>query len=308
MGWYHTGSVFFSVLSAASRDHFRIPPQKVRIKRKDTATKCAHYVPSHCRPNLITTTSNLLTIDKGQMDRKTVTKDEDDGAEVPLMVKVVPSQEHDDISNDGKTTGNEFFVQPKSRCGCFGCGGFARLLISLLVIFCAFVLLFSCGQSSSASSSSSSMGSCLGNDACQGNTGKIAFGACNGDKACQYNSGNVAFGSCNGDNACGHNTGAVATLSCNGDGSCQVNRGNVAKLSCNGDGTCGKTTVHSNIGKASCNGDGSCVKNAATVGNGSCNGDGACLNNHRNISSHKCNGDHACVGGSSGNSSSTNDP
>ena len=42
------------------------------------------------------------------MDRKTVTKDEDDGAEVPLMVKVVPSQEHDDIPNDGKTTGNEF--------------------------------------------------------------------------------------------------------------------------------------------------------------------------------------------------------
>ena len=39
---------------------------------------------------------------------------------------------------------------------------------------------------------------CMGDGACEGNTGLIGPGACNGDKACRYNTGNVSFGSCNG--------------------------------------------------------------------------------------------------------------
>lgn len=154
-------------------------------------------------------------------------------------------------------------------CGC--CGRFTLcVLITLFVLFGPLGLVIFPGRGP---------GSCLGDGACQGNTGKISFGSCNGDGACRDNAADIGWGSCNGDGACVGNTG-----------------GNVDWGSCNGDGAC-KNNTASVIQQGSCNGDKSCVENAGKIGKGACNGDGSCHANNQTIDSGSCNNDNACSGG-----------
>jgi hypothetical protein len=117
--------------------------------------------------------------------------------------------------------------------------------------------------------------SCVGDGACEGNSGTVGLGSCNGIGACRFNTGNVTWGSCNGNEVCNYNTGNVQHMSCNGDFSCQGNQGPIRFGSCNGDGAC-----HNNTGP---------------VAKGACNGKDTCHGNDDSISPGMC-GEHTCPG------------
>jgi hypothetical protein len=70
-------------------------------------------------------------------------------------------------------------------------------------------------------------GSCVGQDACTGNTGPVGHAACNGDFACADNIGSVGDGSCIGAAACWSNSGTIGPGQCIGDWSCYGNERNI---------------------------------------------------------------------------------
>src|SRR5262245_44208580 len=74
-------------------------------------------------------------------------------------------------------------------------------------------------------------GSCVGVDACTGNTGGLGTNACVGDRACFDNSGNINQNACNGPllfdqfGVCESNTGSVGVGACQGEVACIENEG-----------------------------------------------------------------------------------
>jgi hypothetical protein len=70
-------------------------------------------------------------------------------------------------------------------------------------------------------------GSCVGEDACTGNTGAVGNAACIGDFACEGNTGTVGHGSCVGAEACWLNSGTIGPGQCIGDRSCYQNTQNI---------------------------------------------------------------------------------
>src|SRR5215470_16893563 len=79
-------------------------------------------------------------------------------------------------------------------------------------------------------------GSCLGTDACTGNTGGLQTNACVGAHACFFNSGSVNIDACHirplfpsDAQMCEGNSGAVGVGACQGVNACFHNAGSVAK-------------------------------------------------------------------------------
>ena len=70
-------------------------------------------------------------------------------------------------------------------------------------------------------------GSCVGTDACTGNTGNIKNRACVGDFACLFNSGAVGNHACVGVEACLNNSGTIWPGQCIGDEVCKDNTNDI---------------------------------------------------------------------------------
>ena len=84
---------------------------------------------------------------------------------------------------------------------------------SLLIAAC--LTIASMGASHSAIAQAAK-NSCVGEEACVGNTGTAAEDACNGRRACFGNWGKIAMHACNGALACNNNSADVAQHACNG--------------------------------------------------------------------------------------------
>src|SRR4029453_5243858 len=70
-------------------------------------------------------------------------------------------------------------------------------------------------------------GSCVGEDACTGNTGLVGNAACIGGSACAGNTGAVGNAACIGAAACWSNSGTIGPGQCIGDWSCYGNMQNI---------------------------------------------------------------------------------
>jgi hypothetical protein len=129
-------------------------------------------------------------------------------------------------------------------------------------------------------------GSCLGENACGGNTGPVGNDACIGFEACAFNEGPVRDDACLGTDACALNTGPIKDHSCVGVIACTSNTGPVKDHSCLGDVACAGNTGP--IKENSCLGLSACQGNTGAVGNGACVGTEACAFNSGDIGPGQC--------------------
>lgn len=135
--------------------------------------------------------------------------------------------------------------------------------------------------------------SCVGQDACTGNTGIIGCNSCIGDRACFDNSNDVGEISCIGNFSCDTNSGVVGDGSCDGSIACSLNSGKVGNGSCLGDEACSENVA--DVGDGSCIGDFVCFDNSGPVGHASCLQDVACNTNSGSIDDGSCDGQRACA-------------
>ena len=83
------------------------------------------------------------------------------------------------------------------------------------------------------------VGSCNGERACEGLTGRVGDNSCNGEEACRNLSGVVGSNSCNSELACRDSSGSVGDSSCDTPGvtggptwACTGNTGEIGDSSC----------------------------------------------------------------------------
>src|SRR5215813_6327448 len=112
----------------------------------------------------------------------------------------------------------------------------SRALIALLLTIGLVVLLLP--SVALAGPPKPPAGSCIGTDACAGNTGGLGTNACVGIHACFTNAGSIAKDACHESGACELNTGAVGVGACQGIFACLNNSGSVAREACIGTGAC----------------------------------------------------------------------
>jgi len=108
-------------------------------------------------------------------------------------------------------------------------------------------------------------GSCTGERACEGLTGRVGDNSCIGVQACTNNAGDIGDNSCNGEN-CAENSGQIGDNSCNMySGNCTANQGSI------GNGSCGAGVVDT------------CTENSGEIGDKSCGSLFACPRNQGRI-------------------------
>ena len=134
----------------------------------------------------------------------------------------------------------------------------SRALIALLLTLGLVALLLP-----SVALAAPPAGSCIGVDACTGNTGSLQTDACVGEHACFNNAGSINKKACQAPDTpvgvggvCQQNTGSVGVGACQGIGACSVNQGAVSKEGCDGQLAC--------------------LLNRGAVGEGACVGPGVC--------------------------------
>jgi hypothetical protein len=156
--------------------------------------------------------------------------------------------------------------------------GLAALCVGLVLVL---------GAGAGWATTSQGDGSCMGTDACDGQTGDIGDESCNAFTACQAQSGGIGDESCNDAGACISQLGDIGNKSCNGNNACQTQSGDISDKSCNGPAACQVQT--GDIGDESCNKLNACRQQTGDIGDESCNGEDACREQSGSIGDGLCN-------------------